>query len=373
MMDNKKMISELTDGQIDDLLIYTPPYTEQNAFNIKALTLKKMKTPKKLNLRKYRKLLIIAAVLLFITVGAGMTYYVGDTIINVVKINGMLHDYMDYEYIPDENAIGKWEVVDFVENIDNFEAGKQWWPGDVFFWLNITFFDNGKAVADFDTGVSSNSRPFKLSGEIRNDIYQWTKGYIWQFETIPSYTIKKLDGGDYMFIQWKSGDYTIREMKPCYYVFKKTSSDTGDYKEYIAGMDEKRLEDRRNDDPNITINEKNNGDIYDSMDYTFILDEDAVGEWETVDFVKNVDDFNPDIPCEGILYWKNVKFYINGEMDYNLRKSKWTKGYIWQNDTIPAYIIKNIDGENYMFIQWKSGDYTIRKMKPCYYVFKKTG
>ena len=127
---------------------------------------------------------------------------------------------MDYEFILDEEAVGKWEVVDFVRNIDDFEAGKRFWGSDVLYWLDNMFFDDGTALATFDTGVSGTT--FKLSGITRTDKYKWTKGYIIQFDTVPAYTIKNIDGEDYMFIQWKSGDYTIREMKPFYYVFKKT-------------------------------------------------------------------------------------------------------------------------------------------------------
>jgi hypothetical protein len=35
------------------------------------------------------------------------------------------------------------------------------------------------------------------------------------------------------------------------------------------------------------------------------------------------------------------------------------------------YVIKDIDGQTYMFYQWKSGDYTYRYKKPSYYVLKK--
>ena len=35
------------------------------------------------------------------------------------------------------------------------------------------------------------------------------------------------------------------------------------------------------------------------------------------------------------------------------------------------YLIKEIAGSKYMFFEWKSGDYTIRHMKPKYYVLKK--
>ena len=49
----------------------------------------------------------------------------------------------------------------------------------------------------------------------------------------------------------------------------------------------------------------------------------------------------------------------------------WTKGLVLDDDTASKYIIREIDGSSYMFYEWKSGDYTIRYMKPSYYVLKK--
>jgi hypothetical protein len=51
----------------------------------------------------------------------------------------------------------------------------------------------------------------------------WTKGLI----IVPAakiasrYEIKEIDGSTYMFYEWKSGDYTLRQRKPKYYVLKK--------------------------------------------------------------------------------------------------------------------------------------------------------
>ena len=91
-------------------------------------------------------------------------------------------------------------------------------------------------------------------------------------DTIPSYTIKNMDGGDYIFIQWKSGDYTIRRSKPCYYVFKKTFADFPSAEEYLAEVSNYRLEESGSDNPYITINIDENGNIYDTMDYEFVID-----------------------------------------------------------------------------------------------------
>jgi hypothetical protein len=51
----------------------------------------------------------------------------------------------------------------------------------------------------------------------------WTKGLI----IVPAakiasrYEIKDIDGSTYMFYQWKTSDYVLRQMKPKYYVLKK--------------------------------------------------------------------------------------------------------------------------------------------------------
>lgn len=153
--------------------------------------------------------------------------YTPDPLIIVTEVNGVICEDMDYVFISDEKAVGTWEVVDFVKNIDDFEVGKKWvkeWMNtEILFWLSVEFSENGTGKVKFDTGVSNTD--FKLTGIIRTNSIKWTNGLIKLYDTIPEYTIKHIDGADYMFIQWKSGDYTIRKMKPYYYVFKKTNEE----------------------------------------------------------------------------------------------------------------------------------------------------
>ena len=52
----------------------------------------------------------------------------------------------------------------------------------------------------------------------------WTKGVVMHRggdKTASRYTIKKIDGAAYLFLEWKSGDYIIRHQKPSYYVLIK--------------------------------------------------------------------------------------------------------------------------------------------------------
>ena len=376
---DNKIITELTDEQINDLLTYTPPYSDENAANIKSLALKKIKT-RKPHKPYYRRILIAVAVMLFAAIGVGATYYVGEIVIT--KINGVISESMDYKFILDEKAVGVWDAVDFVKNINDFKAGQKSWKNQFgreaenLYWLKVMLYDDGTILSAYDSDFIVTS--------------QWTKGYIVEWNVIPAYTIKKIDGSEYMFVQWKSGDYTYQGMKPWYYVFIKTSSDLPNREEYLAENLNRHFEERKNDVPNITVSVRH-GRLYDIMDnYDFVIDEKAVGTWESVDFVNKVDDFKAGEKQwkHSNLFWVNNVFYDDGSVltTFDTGVSgrtfaltgvmrtitrKWTKGCIVMGETIPAYVIKNIDGTDYMFIQWKSGDYTIRGMEPSYYVFAK--
>ena len=49
----------------------------------------------------------------------------------------------------------------------------------------------------------------------------------------------------------------------------------------------------------------------------------------------------------------------------------WTKGFVLRkwNHTACAYQLCQIDGVEYLFVEWKSGDYTYGGLEPQYYVF----
>ena len=111
----------------------------------------------------------------------------------------------------------------------------------------------------------------------------------------------------------------------------------------------------------------------DNIDLPFVNDPQVVGEWESVDFVADASDFNPDKPNRsGIeLFLKGLTFLENGKMPQ--RSMTWTKGVVIHHEdkTASHYEIREINGKSYMFFEWKSGDFTISGMKPCFYVLKK--
>jgi tetratricopeptide (TPR) repeat protein len=111
--------------------------------------------------------------------------------------------------------------------------------------------------------------------------------------------------------------------------------------------------------------------IVDKIDYPFVNDPEVIGRWVSIDFVKKVDDFRPgDKHWRGDFYLKEMVFSENGGTK---GPWIWTKGLIIHpgDKTSAKYLIREIDGSTYMFFECKSGDYTIRRMKPWYYVLKK--
>jgi len=180
----------------------------------------------------------------------------------------------------------------------------------------------------------------------KRQVCTWTKGLILSpsDKTASKYVIKEIADSKYMFFEWKSGDYVIRHMKPSYYVLKKVQG-----RPYV----ERRTVDK--------------------IDYPFVDDPNVIGTWKSVDFVKTPEQFRPGRKQwkGGELFLKELIFLPDGKTT-NSRQT-WTKGLVLHssNKTASRYILKEMEGSTYMFFEWKSGDYTIRGMKPQYYVLKK--
>lgn len=109
----------------------------------------------------------------------------------------------------------------------------------------------------------------------------------------------------------------------------------------------------------------------DNTNMAFENDTEVIGTWNTVDYVRDINSFDPNNESNDTLSFKGILINDNGLTSfYNW---KWTKGYIinYSMHTTSAYKIKTINGSTYMFMQWKSGDYVYLNMKPYYYVLKK--
>ena len=237
---------------------------------------------------------------------------------------GRIEDKIDLPFVNDEAVLGRWTSVDFVDEPSQFRPERRHVEGDLYM-KELTFLPGGETSTAFT----------------------WTKGVVIHRgdKTASKYEIKRIGGKEYLFLEWKSGDYTIRHMKPKYYVLTRSGTD-------------KVLTDKKRP-------------IEDKIDLPFVNDEAVLGRWTSVDFVDEPSQFRPERRhVEGDLYMKELTFLPGGETSTAFT---WTKGVVIHrgDKTASKYEIKKIGGKEYLFLEWKSGDYTIRHMKPKYYVLKK--
>jgi tRNA A-37 threonylcarbamoyl transferase component Bud32 len=110
----------------------------------------------------------------------------------------------------------------------------------------------------------------------------------------------------------------------------------------------------------------------DNINLPFVNDPPVIGEWESVDFVADISDFNPDQRIwDDELFLKGLTFLENGKT--TMPWWTWTRGVLIHHgdQTASHYEIREIKGQSYMFLEWKSGDVMISGMKPHYYVLRK--
>lgn len=117
-----------------------------------------------------------------------------------------------------------------------------------------------------------------------------------------------------------------------------------------------------------TINAE--GRYVDSIDLPFITDERVIGTWRSVAFVDSPAKFDP-AKTRDDLYLKGLSFMPDGSTD---RAFRWTKDYVLHrgDKTAARYDLVTLSSGTYMFLEWKSGDYTIRHKQPKFYVLRKT-
>lgn len=224
-------------------------------------------------------------------------------------------------FLDDPRVPGQWRAVDFVKNINDFDPRDMHFKGDLYL-KDITFYFNGSTSLAFN----------------------WTNGYVLHYanSTAARYIIKEDCKNNhcesYMFMEWKSGDYICKNLPPKYYVLKKiTSAKTDD------------------------------------TDMPFVNDKNVLGRWKSVDFVSAPSAFNPNNRhWKDELFLHDLVFMQDGKMKPPFYS--WTKGFVLKNGaekTASAYETKKIDGKEYLFLQWKSGDYVYRGQTPKYYVLEK--
>lgn len=253
---------------------------------------------------------------------------------------------LDVPFVNDEEAIGRWEILDVLPCQEMFMPGKTKSAVEKEFVKELYFLPGGE----------------------RYWCFGWTKGMLLvelgypHRKSINKYTIEKIGNETYMFIEWKDRKYFCGG-KPEIWVFRKV-----DARAY--SKQEIRIEDKIPELP---------------------ADDHAVlGKWKVCDFVKEPDAFDPQNTCAlipyGGLYWREAEFLAGGAMAngfWNAQDGsistdtseiwRWVRGYVICNPrrTASQYVIREYGGEEYLLIQWKSGDYSFGKEKPGWYVFKR--
>ena len=134
-------------------------------------------------------------------------------------------------------------------------------------------------------------------------------------------------------------------------------------------------------DSSVTSKADGTWTILDNVKRPFVSDADVLGVWKVVDLVESPDQFNPyAVSFTGNLLWKQVEFFPGGFQKGTFGTfvnagNRWTKGFYLNTNpneaTASRYEIQKVAETTYLFVEWKSGDYTMRASKPWYYVFKR--
>ena len=279
-------------------------------------------------------------------------FYLDDTIeikVPVAKLgefNPIHAESIDVPFQEDPEFFGRWEMIDCVPCKESFNPAC------------IKTTDLSKTVKDLY---------FLPKGE-RYWCFGWTKGYLLSRCGWPekvnrnAYTIERIGDEQYMFIEFKAYDYYLGG-RPEIWVLKKIDS-----KEYRK--EEICIKDEIPDLP--------------------AEDEKVLGTWDVCELVRHPDKFDPGNPggvlsCEA-LYWRKAQFLENGVLNNifgsisgGKTETSGAPTWRWVRDnvicvprsTASRYLIKRIGAEDFLFIQWKSGDYTYGGEDPLWYVFRR--
>lgn len=247
---------------------------------------------------------------------------------NIKFINNM-------PFVNDDDVIGKWEYYDVVQSEEQFDFNHTKSQIDNKGFKEIYFLPNGQNYWIFEG---------------------WTKGFLFTHY-----------GGDEPVI---CNEYTIKKINGEMYMFLEVNTDASDtYKPYINIL--KKIS-----------NEKyvlSKIGVHDNIDLPFFMDENILGLWKSIDYVQNINDFYTNKPKLTTLWLKSICFNDDGTAVRVYSDEKWndfwTKGILIDNEkvTASAYEIKLINNKEYLFLEWKMGNYVYGGAKPKYYVFERCG
>ena len=236
---------------------------------------------------------------------------------------------LNMPFVNDERVIGRWEIVASAKNKEDFVPAQQNCKNQTPY-EEIYFLPDGEEYWGFS----------------------WTKDYLkisFGDGVLVPYELSEIDGQTFMFIN--HANYGYGES-----VWVLTQTDKKRYTKHEIGR-------------------------YDDINIPFANDETVLGKWTSVDFVNEIPDFNPEKRSyKQEPHLKAAEFLPNGVCEWTFAqgtyKHSWTKSAVLlrygDGGTIaPAYEIRCLNGTDYLFLEWKNGDYIFGKRKPGYYVLKR--
>lgn len=235
--------------------------------------------------------------------------------------------HLEIPFVDDEEVVGKWERVAVLELQKSFDPSVEEKETDLGY-AEIYFLPQGEGYWIFEG---------------------WTKGNLFIHyggdEPVQcfSYRIKVLNGQTYLFLDIDEEGVSYIE------VLKQVNC-----RQYS------RQEIGRHDNTNLA----------------FVPDDKAVGVWQSVAFVGTPEEF-AGVKAEHPLWLRSVKFSADGvavrNYDGEEWQERWTKGALIDEyrGTVSRYFFAERNGEEYLFMEWKTGNYVYGGMEPTYYVFKR--
>lgn len=245
-----------------------------------------------------------------------------------------LDENINLPFVNDPEVVGKWTVIGVYPSMTDYISGKD---------------------SESDFYGDSVKEIYFLPGGERYWVYGWTKGKLlideYQSHHTEDYTTEDIDGEKYMFIEHKSYQYMVSG-KTELLVLKKL-----DNKEYKPSDIARK----------------------DNIDLPFLHDPAVIGKWIACGFCRDKSGFSTEKEPLDELYWKSVEFFANGSCTLIYEddiiagddKQTWTKNYILRkyNSCACEYEIRTVEGNDYLIVEWKSGDYRYGGFDTNYYIF----
>ena len=222
------------------------------------------------------------------------------------KING---GFKMKNFVNDERVIGKWQKVAVVKNKEDY-VKNEFVEDDIFDFPTLYFLPNGQQYW----------------------VFSWTK--------------------DTLYIKDREMPYEILDNKLFIGIVDNKSNEIDNYAVY------KQVDNKKYTREEIIVNK-------DDINIDFQTDKNVIGFWETQDFVIKKEDYIPNVKqFQGEFIWKKLIFEPDGTLiitfkDDHINKLAWSNGVIINkyDNFVNKYEIKKINDVEYMFLEWKSGDY----------------